>query len=135
LSIDRQTANPRDSRGSINQAREAAEALFKPRPSQLPIKTPTTAPSGAAASEQPVRRQPRIFTTTPDAMIGEDQSEAPVISKRKARRTSNTREAETITRSDYGRIRALVHYGMTTEQVADLYGVPISRIERIVRAM
>lgn len=133
MSTDRQTANPRDSRGSINQAREAAEALFKPRPSQLPI--PNAAPNGAETSEQPVPRQPRIFTTTPDAMIGEGQSEAAVTSKRKARRTSNTREAETITRSDYGRIWMLVPYGMTLEQAADLYGVPISRVERIVSAM
>jgi hypothetical protein len=135
LSNNWQTANPRDSRGSINQAREAAEALFKPRRSQLPIQTPTAAPNGAAASEQPVPRQPRIFTTTPDAIIDEDQREAAVTSKRKARRTSHTHEAQTIGRSDYGRIRALVQYGMTPEQVADVYGVPIGRIERIVSAM
>jgi hypothetical protein len=132
LSIDRQTAYPRDSRGSINQAREAAEALFKPRRSQLPIQTPTAAPNGAAASGQPVPRQPRIFTTMPDAIIGEDQREAVARPNEKARRTSRTHE--TIARSDHGRIRALVQYGMTPEQVAAVYGVRVGRIERVIRA-
>jgi len=34
--------------------------------------------------------------------------------------------------SQFGRVRALASYGMTQAQVADLYGVGIAEIERIV---
>ena len=49
-----------------------------------------------------------------------------------------TRQTESrirnIPKSEYGRVRALASYGMTLEQVAALYGVPATRIERIVAA-
>jgi hypothetical protein len=40
--------------------------------------------------------------------------------------------ARSIPTSAYGRVRALVTYGMTADEVADLYGVPVSDVERII---
>lgn len=134
MSHDWQTTNSHDSHGIVDQARDAAEALFKPKQSRTPAQAPATSSDGTPASEQQVPRQPRIFTITPVSMIGEERSEAVATQKQKARRTSSTRQGQTITKSDHGRIRALVHYGMTPEQVADVYGVVRKQIERIVAA-
>ncbi|HEY6394037.1 MAG TPA: hypothetical protein VIX12_01395 [Candidatus Binataceae bacterium] len=38
-----------------------------------------------------------------------------------------------IPRSQFARIRAWVEYGMTVAQVADVYGVAVGKIERILR--
>jgi hypothetical protein len=38
-----------------------------------------------------------------------------------------------IPRSRFARIRALVKYGMTVAQVAEVYGVAVGAIERILR--
>jgi hypothetical protein len=43
------------------------------------------------------------------------------------------RATGTIPASQFGRIRALTSYGMTQAQVAELYGVSVDEIERIVR--
>ena len=43
------------------------------------------------------------------------------------------RETREIPASQLGRVRALTSYGMTPAQVAELYGVTIDEIERIIR--
>ncbi len=48
------------------------------------------------------------------------------------RRQAVKRETRHIPASQFGRVRALASYGMTQAQVAELYGVGISEIERIV---
>jgi hypothetical protein len=126
MSHDWQSTKPHDSHGSVNPARDAAEALFKPK-----VQATVTSSDDAPASEPEVPRQPRIFTITPASVIAEERSEA-VATQKKARRTSSTRQARTVTRCDHGRIRALVRYGMTPEQVADVYGVSLKQIEQIV---
>ena len=42
------------------------------------------------------------------------------------------REAREIPASQFGRVRALTKYGMTRAQVAELYGVTVDEIERII---
>ena len=42
------------------------------------------------------------------------------------------REAREIPVSQFGRVRALTRYGMTRAQVAELYGVTVDEIERII---
>ena len=42
------------------------------------------------------------------------------------------REIRHILPSQFGRIRALANYGMTQAEVAELYGVSVGEIERIV---
>src|SRR6266852_2147550 len=116
MSHDWQTANPHDSHGIVNHARDAAEALFKPKQSRIPAQAPVTSSDGAPTSEQQVPRQPRIFTIAPVSVIGEERSEAVATQKQRAPRTSSIRQPQIITRSDHGRIRALVNSGMTPEQ-------------------
>jgi hypothetical protein len=41
-------------------------------------------------------------------------------------------EEPQIRASQYGRVRALLSYGMTRTQVADLYDVPVTEVERII---
>jgi DNA invertase Pin-like site-specific DNA recombinase len=43
------------------------------------------------------------------------------------------RETREIPASQYGRVRALTNYGMTQAQVAELYGVTVHEIEKIIK--
>jgi hypothetical protein len=61
---------------------------------------------------------------------------APVASVRPEEREMSAPEPQTtreIARSQFGRIRTLVKYGMTVAQVAQVYGAAVSEIERILR--
>jgi hypothetical protein len=49
--------------------------------------------------------------------------------RRKAVPQSEIRE---IPASQFGRVRTLASYGMTRAEVAELYGVPVDRVERII---
>jgi hypothetical protein len=59
--------------------------------------------------------------------------ETPARPKSTRLRQTVRREAGTIPAPQFGRIRALTSYGMTQAQVAELYGVSVDEIERIVR--
>jgi plasmid maintenance system antidote protein VapI len=59
--------------------------------------------------------------------------ETPGQSNPTRRRRTLRRETGKILASQFGRIRALTSYGMTQAQVAELYGVRVDEIERIVR--
>jgi len=59
------------------------------------------------------------------------KDEAPTKLKVVRRRTVR-RETREIPASQFGRVRALASYGMTKAQVAELYGVTVQTIERIV---
>jgi hypothetical protein len=48
------------------------------------------------------------------------------------RRSAVKRQPLHIPPSQFGRVRALANYGMTQAQVAELYGVGLDEIERIV---
>ncbi len=43
------------------------------------------------------------------------------------------RETRQIPASQFGRVRALTRYGMTRAQVAELHGVIVDEIEKIIR--
>ena len=58
--------------------------------------------------------------------------EEPADQKQVRRRAAVRRETREIPASQHGRVRALTSYGMTREQVADLYGVTVDEIERIM---
>ena len=53
--------------------------------------------------------------------------------KRTRRKAVIRREAREIPVSQFGRVRALTNYGMTRAQVAELYGVIVDEIEKIIR--
>lgn len=47
-------------------------------------------------------------------------------------KAATPRRTAAVPPSQTGRVRALATYGMTCAQVAELYGVPVGEIERIV---
>jgi hypothetical protein len=50
------------------------------------------------------------------------------------RRPIARQPAKRVPDAQIGRIRTLTRYGMTPEQVAELYDVTVAEIERIIRA-
>jgi len=57
--------------------------------------------------------------------------EAPTDQKQIRPRAAVRREIREIPASQHGRVRILASYGMTREQVAELYGATVDEIERI----
>jgi hypothetical protein len=103
-------------------AHQAAEALFAPRRPLL------EQPNGAASTPagEPVRK-PRVLSVSLTAPY--PRQERPAAS------TGPTAEVTAkIPRSQFARIRAWRRYGMTVQQVADVYGVTLGEIERILLA-
>jgi hypothetical protein len=129
-----QSADDRNGREKIDRARQAAEQLFKPTQRTAGVDLPVSAqngPDGPVSSEQPPRRQPRIFVTPPRVpMIA--PVESAVEAEPVAHKTVTRRRARTVPPAQVGRVRALTTYGMTPAQVAELYGVTVGEIERIV---
>jgi hypothetical protein len=118
LSQERQPHPRSDDRERINRARQAAEALFKSKPSVRTSPVPETAPADQAA------RKPRVLQiVSPPASVRHPEPETSVVPSPPARE---------IPRSQFGPIRAWVKYGLTAAQVAQVYGVPASEIERIL---
>ena len=118
-------AHPRGDDVSARKAREAAEALFKTRPSEMPHSSgpvADTAPSG----EAPPRR-PRIIAIPPAVPAAPQTDAATPV----ATRTGSAKARHVMAR-DYPRIRTLATHGMTLGEVAELYDVPVSLIEKIV---
>ncbi len=70
-------------------------------------------------------RKPRVLGVSAVAPVGYEEVEAP-----------NGSEQQTMSEipgSQFARIRALVRYGMTVPQVAEVYGVAVGEIARILR--
>jgi len=127
-----QTPNALDDRQRINRARQNAEDLFKPRQQTIRADAPKSTPDTASSAEQQPRRQPRIFAIPPQMPMSAAKVEEPADQKQVRRRAAVRRETREMPASQHGRVRALTSYGMTREQVADLYGVTVNEIERIM---
>jgi hypothetical protein len=130
LPHDWQPTNAHDDRAQITKAREAAEALFRPNKVER-TEAPTSASVAASPTEHPAPRVPRIIpmpSTTPvtDGTVAQSTDPRP-----KSRREVIRRRAE-VPASQHDRIRALAGYGMTVDEVAELYGVQVGEIEHIV---
>jgi hypothetical protein len=106
-------------RERITNARRAAEELFRPKsePSR------ETVPDALAPGEQ-APRKPRILPVSPAVPIRAAAVETPVTRKPPA--------MPEIPASQYARIRTWVKYGMTAADVAQVYGVAVEEIERIL---
>ena len=126
-------SDARVDREKIDRARQNAEDLFKPRPQPRPVDTVAPAENSVPSTESQARRQPRIFSALPAAPMKAAEVETPGQSNPTRRRRTLRRETGKILASQFGRIRALTSYGMTQAQVAELYGVRVDEIERIVR--
>ena len=109
-----------DDRERLTSARKAAEALFTPR-RQV---TEQSIREGAPPEGESVRK-PRVLPSFPTAPVHQEELEAPISPKQQM--------SPKIARSQFARIRACVRYGMTAHQAAEVYGIAIGEIERILR--
>ena len=123
-------ADERNNRNKIDRARQAAEALFKPTREGQDGELPQATGSNAGSTEQQSKRQPRIFTIPPQRPATAD-AETPPKPKPSPREPA-TRRRSAVPPTQIGRVRTLATYGMTTAQVAELYGVTVDEIERIL---
>lgn len=130
---DWQSADERNSREKVSRARQAAEDLFKPAHPNADAEPTGPAPNGAAPHEQEPRRQPRIFTAPP-RLPPSPKVEPPVAAEPVRRRTIPKQPTRTVPSSQIGRVRTLATYGMTPLQVAELYGVTVAEIDRILKS-
>jgi hypothetical protein len=128
-----QTANARNDRERNSRVRQNAEDLFKPRQQTVHADAPTSAPDAASSAEQQPRRQPRIFAIPSPMSMREAKVEPETVQKQIQGRPAIRREIREIPTSQHGRVRALTSYGMTREQVAELYGVTVDEVERIMK--
>ena len=108
-----------DDRQQITRAREAAEALFRPKRQVIEPSVPETPPAAASSA-----RKPRVLAIA---------SPAPVHVERQAPVSVKQRMTPEIPRSQFDRVRTWVKYGMTAPQVAEGCGVAIGEVERILR--
>lgn len=116
-----QQHHPRgDDRERTASARQAAEALFTPKPRAVEPLASDPVPS----AERPARK-PRVLSILSPAPVRNEEVAAPV--------NHEPRTTRQIPRSQHARIRTWVEYGMTIPQVAEVYGVAVGVIERILR--
>ena len=108
-----------DDRQQITRAREAAEALFQPKRQVIEPSVPETPPAADSSA-----RKPRVLTIVQPAPVHAER-EAPVSAKQQM--------TPEVPRSQFDRVRTWVKYGMTARQVAEVYGVAVDEVERIIR--
>ena len=102
-------------------ARQTAEALFTPKPA-----TPEQSFAETPASSREEVRRPRVLAisrTVPS--LSQVEAVGPISPKPQV--------TPKIPKSQFARIRAWRRYGMTIRQVAEVYGVAVDEIERILR--
>ena len=120
-------------REKIDRARRNAEDLFKPRPQSGPADAAAPTENSVPLAAAKPQRQPRIFRIPPAVPMKAPVVERPIQPKPIRRQRTVPRNTGAIPASQFGRVRALAGYGMTQAQVAELYGVGIDEIERIIR--
>ena len=123
-------ADEQDNRDKLDRARQAAEALFKPTQESKDREPPEATGSNAGSTEQQSKRQPRIFTIPPQRPATAEAETQP--KPKPSPREPATRRRGAVPPMQIGRVRALATYGMTTAQVAELYGVTVDEIERVL---
>jgi hypothetical protein len=109
-----------DDRARAVSVRQAAEALFKPKPPALkPPEAHLDTPNN------PQSRQPRVLVISAPERRGQEhpQPSRPVVPEPQKR----------IADAEIGRVRAWVKYGMTIPQVAQVYGVTLTEVQRVLR--
>ena len=126
-----QEADERNNRDKMDRARQAAEALFKPMSEVDDSRPPQAIGNNTRPTEHPPKRQPRIFTIPP-RLPATVEEEVPPQAKPVPREPAARRRRRALPPSQIGRVRALATYGMTTTQVAELYGVTVDEIERVL---
>jgi hypothetical protein len=117
-----QQPRPRgDDREQITRARQAAEALFTSKPP--PVST-RAVPQSLTPTDRSTRTPRVLPILSPAAPVRHEEREMSAAPELQTMRE--------IPRSQFGRIRTLVKYGMTVAQVAKVYGVAADEIARIL---
>jgi hypothetical protein len=109
-------------REEINGARQAAEALFAPK---RPIADPTT-PEAMESAQQNMRK-PRILSAVREQQPTDLEVTKPSV-QHKIRKPRKRVPAPHL-----ARVTTWLKYGMTIAQAADVCGVSVSEIERILQ--
>lgn len=123
--------NPHGDGQHGDDARRAAQALFKPKAKTEPSEAQVPPADGAAPAEPPAPRKARILMAAPPVPA---EPETPAPPPLEGRAAAKKRRADEIPTSEHGRVRALAKYGMTVEQVAGLYDVTADEVRRIISA-
>ena len=105
-------------REQSTSARQAAEALFAPKPQRADPSDREAAPVGE------VMRKPRVLTAATAVPMPRDEPAAPTHAP--------PPKEPVIPAAHVARIRAWLKYGMTAVQVAEIYGVAAGEVERIL---
>jgi hypothetical protein len=105
----------------VTTARQAAEALFRPKAPAPTGRVPATAPP---APDQSGRR-PRILRAIEPARSNPEDIVVVALA-------ITTPAAPSVPPSEVPRIKTWLKYGMTTAQVAQVYGVAVTVIERLL---
>jgi len=121
LSQRRQSYPRGDDRERISRARQAAEAVFRSKP---PVGEPSALESPPPGDHQSARKPRVLRIISPPAPVRHEEVAAPVSREKRAK--------PNIPVSQIARIRAWTKYGMTVSEVAAVYGVAASEIERIL---
>jgi len=108
-----------NSREQSTSARQAAEALFAPKPQRVEPSLRETTPAGEAV------RKPRVLAASRAAPVLRDEPKAPTSAKPPRK--------PGIPAAHVARIRVWLKYGMTAAQVAEIYGVAAGEVERVLR--
>jgi hypothetical protein len=129
---DRKSPGDRNNREKITRARQAAEDPFKRTQQTTPPEFAAPASSASSTGQQASRRQPRVLAVAP--RVGPSaKTETPAKPKPMRRKKAPRRGTGAVPSSQVGRVRALTNYGMTRAQVAEVYGVTIEEIDRIIK--
>ena len=131
LGVNTKVADAHGSDHQVTSARHAAEALFKPKAQDGRIEGRPPTADIPASTEEPLQRKPRILTASPATHVLGGAPEAATPPNTQQRAVRRQRVAK-IPRCDYKRIKTLATYGMTREQIAELYEVRLSEVVRIV---
>jgi hypothetical protein len=111
-----------NNRERIARARQAAEALFAPKPPATEKSAPDREHPDDQSGRQP--RQPQSISSAPARREAVDAPLSP-----------GPPTMCEIPAAHFTRIRAWVRYGMTASQVAEVYGVAVGEIERILKRL
>ena len=112
-----------------HHAREAADAIFKPKKPAAVDEVEADRTDATASLPQQPGRMPRILPVR--QLDHPETAPEPKVPAKPEQRGAPENVPE-IPISEYRRIRTLAAYGMTIKEVAEMYGVGARRIERIV---
>jgi DNA-directed RNA polymerase specialized sigma24 family protein len=116
----------------VINAHRAAEALFKPKVPPRPIDALLPAADGVAPPVQPSQRKPR-FLPASQATAALSEPEIAAGAPEAGEDAATGQQAIGVAAPEHRRVRVLAEYGMTYRQIANLYGITLDEVRRIVR--